>query len=214
MNISREFIEKMFEHYIERMRYKQNQPSSSMNCMWAAGEVAEAKLWLEQLGVDLSYARIQPMVDGMTEICAYDPGREPEEPWYTEEWYEDDLRLALEQNDLPDDEFYMETLKAASKDIFDDKSDRNEKLMEKACGLFPPITIPNMGLDDLANVVTNGKEDIYGVKFSDTEVPSGFRIIRANDIYELVRRWKKYCKANDIDENSVVSVHRFGEEED
>lgn len=136
MDISREFVESMFERYIDRIRYNQKCTPSSQDGFWSAGEISEAERWLRNLGVDLSYARIQPMAEGKTEVRAWDPGETLEEPWYMEDWFEEDLRVALEENGLPDDKSHMEALKAACRNIFDDKSDRNWMISEKARTLF------------------------------------------------------------------------------
>lgn len=136
MDISRSFVETMFAHYVERVRRNQKCAPSSQDGIWSAGEISEAGKWLKHLGVDLSYERIQPMVEGKTQVCAWDPGEGPEEPWYTEAWYDEDLQNALEENGLPDDETHMEALKAACGDIFDDKSDRNCMISETARSLF------------------------------------------------------------------------------
>lgn len=68
--ISKEQLQKMFEHYIDRMRYKQN--STGSDTIWTAGECEEAKRWLRLFGVKLSYERIQPMIDGTKEVKVFD----------------------------------------------------------------------------------------------------------------------------------------------
>ena len=66
--MTREKLEEMFAHYIERKRYNQSVPSDSQDGLWSAGVCAEAKKWLEYFGVDLSYERIQPMIDGKVPV--------------------------------------------------------------------------------------------------------------------------------------------------
>ena len=61
--ISEEKLEEMFEHYIER-RCKAID-ASGYDEMWICGEADECKRWLELFGVDVSYNRVQPLVDKM-----------------------------------------------------------------------------------------------------------------------------------------------------
>lgn len=60
--ISKKKIEEMFQHYIERKKYKQQ--ATGDDTIWAAGECEEAEKWLSLFGVDLDYFRIQDMVNG------------------------------------------------------------------------------------------------------------------------------------------------------
>lgn len=138
MKVEKNFIEEMFKHYIELKR-KYRIDDNQYDRIALVGQIYEAEMWLKGLGIDLDCKRIDSMVMREKEIRAYDIGKEPEEPWYTEEWYNADLRLALEGNDLPDDEEHMEPLKEACLHIFDDKYERSMMLAEKACELFPPV---------------------------------------------------------------------------
>lgn len=57
--------------------------------------------------------------------------------WYQERWYDGDLEEALCAADLPVTEENVNKLRAACCGIFDDKSERNEILRQKAeevCG--------------------------------------------------------------------------------
>jgi len=72
MEIKRADVERMFKHYIERKRYNQSKDSCSQDGLYSAGECSEAEKWLKLCGVDLSYERIQEMVEGKREIRAFD----------------------------------------------------------------------------------------------------------------------------------------------
>lgn len=72
MYIDSNFVETMFKHYIERKKYNQDCAPGSEGEIWSGGEISEAEKWLKQLGIDLSYVRIQPMVNGNAPIKAYD----------------------------------------------------------------------------------------------------------------------------------------------
>ena len=50
------------------------------------------------------------------------------EPWYVEEWYDQDIIWALEDNDVEATDENIEIFKEHNAEIFDDKSDRNEKI--------------------------------------------------------------------------------------
>lgn len=52
----------------------------------------------------------------------------PERPWYQENWYEEDLVEALENNGLEPTDENLRRLKEAAIPVFDDKSARNEIL--------------------------------------------------------------------------------------
>ena len=56
--------------------------------------------------------------------------------WYTESWCDEDLELALENADIPVMDDNMRKLREACKGIFDDKSERNEMLVQKAHETF------------------------------------------------------------------------------
>lgn len=67
----REFIEEQFRKYIERRRYIQFSRYSSADDLWYPGEIAEAEAWLKHFGVDISYERIQPIVEGKAPMSAF-----------------------------------------------------------------------------------------------------------------------------------------------
>lgn len=138
MYLSKEKVTEMFTHYIEQVRCNQQHRSDSQSGLMTFGSIREAEKWLALFGIDTSYERIQPMVEGKAELRAFDTDCDPEEPWYTENWYEDDLRSALAENGLPDDDAHMKQLKEECLHLFDDKSSRNEMLEEAAAKLFPP----------------------------------------------------------------------------
>lgn len=60
-------------------------------------------------------------------------------PWYTENWYDEDLENILEDAQIPVTEENVQKLKGACKHIFDDKTIRNEMLMEKAREIFGEV---------------------------------------------------------------------------
>ena len=70
--ISYEKLQKMFERYVWRMRQRQHETSGSYNEAWVSGECEEAERWLECFGVDTSYERIQPMIEGESDTKAFD----------------------------------------------------------------------------------------------------------------------------------------------
>lgn len=73
MEISKEKIQEMFGYYIKRKQYNQaGCIPGSHDDTFSAGELHEAEKWLRLFGVDLSYERIQPMVEEKREIQAYD----------------------------------------------------------------------------------------------------------------------------------------------
>lgn len=63
-------LQAIFEHYIERRIYVNN--SIGYDKIWASGECKECERWLTLFGIDLSYERIQPMIDGKKEIKVFD----------------------------------------------------------------------------------------------------------------------------------------------
>lgn len=62
--------------------------------------------------------------------------QESNNPWYTENWYDEDLKKVLEDGDIPVNSENVERLKKACKGIFDDKSGRFEMLAFKAREIF------------------------------------------------------------------------------
>ena len=127
-------LQKMFERYIASMRRKQNEAPGTYDDAWFSGVCEEMEVWLSCFGVDVSYSRIQPMVDGKSEIKMFD--EEPDFPWYTENWYNEDLETALENNDVPVTPENVAKLREACRGIFDDKSARNEMIDDKAREIF------------------------------------------------------------------------------
>lgn len=59
-----------------------------------------------------------------------------EKPWYTENWYDEDLEIALEEAGIPVSNRNVTKLKEACRNIFDDKSTRNEMLVNMAMEVF------------------------------------------------------------------------------
>lgn len=91
MEIYKEKIQEMFEHYIERKRYNQTGClPGSHDDTFSAGELHEAEKWLKLFNVDLSHERIQPMVEGEREVEAFD-----ENPALSEATDSDTLRLLV-----------------------------------------------------------------------------------------------------------------------
>ena len=58
------------------------------------------------------------------------------EPWYVEEWYDDDLVNALDLMDVPATEENINRLRAECLHLFDDKSTRNEMICNLVDRLF------------------------------------------------------------------------------
>ena len=61
---------------------------------------------------------------------------ENEKTWYVECWYDEDLAIALDTNEIPVTAENISKMRNACKGIFDDKSARNEMLADKAHELF------------------------------------------------------------------------------
>lgn len=59
-----------------------------------------------------------------------------EQPWYTENWYMEDLENALRSAGVEATEEKLEKLLLECRNIFDDKTARNELLADKARELF------------------------------------------------------------------------------
>ena len=59
-----------------------------------------------------------------------------EQPWYTEYWYMEDLENALEAAGIEVTVENLQKLLTGCKSIFDDKTERNEMLIDKARKLF------------------------------------------------------------------------------
>ena len=59
--ITQEKLDEMFEHYI-RVRINAAQ-SSGYNEGYCYGEADECKKWLEIFGVDVSYERVEPIIE-------------------------------------------------------------------------------------------------------------------------------------------------------
>jgi len=56
--------------------------------------------------------------------------------WYTERWCDADLEAGLENADIPVTEDNIQKLREACKGIFDDKSERNEMIVQMAHEIF------------------------------------------------------------------------------
>lgn len=59
-----------------------------------------------------------------------------EQPWYTEDWYMEDLENALKNAGVEVTEENLNKLLLGCRSIFDDKTARNEMLVDKARELF------------------------------------------------------------------------------
>lgn len=59
-----------------------------------------------------------------------------EQPWYTENWYMEDLENALESAGIEATEENLNKLLLGCRSIFNDKTMRNEMLTDKARELF------------------------------------------------------------------------------
>lgn len=59
-----------------------------------------------------------------------------EQPWYTENWYVEDLENALDSAGVEVTEENLKKLLLGCRNIFDDKTMRNEMLAERARELF------------------------------------------------------------------------------
>lgn len=62
-----------------------------------------------------------------------------DEPWYVEKWNEEDLIAAMEKAKACITRENLDKMKAACKDIFEDKTSRNEMLEDKARELFEEV---------------------------------------------------------------------------
>lgn len=62
-----------------------------------------------------------------------------DEPWYVEKWNEEDLIAAMEKAKAHITRENLDKMKAACKDIFEDKTSRNEMLEDKARELFEEV---------------------------------------------------------------------------
>lgn len=51
--------------------------------------------------------------------------------WYVERWYDDDIRGAFEEIGIPDTEENLAKAKRVLHGIFDDKSNRNEQILDQ-----------------------------------------------------------------------------------
>ena len=61
--IAEEKLNEMFDHYIALMVKERQESHGSYNEAWISGECEEAKLWLKMFGVDVSYGRVEPLVE-------------------------------------------------------------------------------------------------------------------------------------------------------
>ena len=59
-----------------------------------------------------------------------------DEPWYVEKWFDEDLAAAMELAGVPVTYENLSKMRNGCKGIFDDKSVRNEMLVDKAYELF------------------------------------------------------------------------------
>lgn len=57
-------------------------------------------------------------------------------PWCIELWYDEDLAAAMDSVGVPVTHENLSKMRKGCKGIFDDKSDRNEMLADKAYELF------------------------------------------------------------------------------
>ena len=74
---------------------------------------------------------------------ANDPAQEEpwfEEPWYEEAWYEKDITDAMEDLGIPINRVSLQMAKDAVSELFDDNTDRNEKLIARIASLFGAYT--------------------------------------------------------------------------
>lgn len=62
-----------------------------------------------------------------------------DKPWYVEKWHEEDLIAAMEKARAHITRENLDKMKAACKDIFEDKTSRNEMLEDKARELFEEV---------------------------------------------------------------------------
>ena len=63
-----------------------------------------------------------------------------EEPWYEEAWYEKDITDAMEDLGIPINRVSLQMAKDAVSELFDDNTDRNEKLIARIASLFGAYT--------------------------------------------------------------------------
>lgn len=63
-----------------------------------------------------------------------------EEPWYEEAWYEEDITEAMDDLGIPINDVSLQMAKDAVSELFDDNTDRNEKLIARIASLFGAYT--------------------------------------------------------------------------
>ncbi len=110
-------------------------------CDWQHPETCLQDQWFEELDVCPKcgkwfwcYGKMEcPYCGSLHNPDAIDGD---EEPWYTEKWYTEDLKNALEGAEIEITEENLEKLRAGCRNIFDDKSERYEMLLDKVRELF------------------------------------------------------------------------------
>lgn len=88
---------------------------------------------------ELGYEKViawQPLPEPYRPKCKKTSGEIEQSVWYVEKWYDEDLINALKEIGVTASEKNLERLKSECSHIFDDKSIRNEILVDKAREIF------------------------------------------------------------------------------
>lgn len=110
----------------------------------------ENRLWIDEYPYDVEkmpedVKDFYKAVDDKSQLFALatainqeleEPCSKSEEAWYTEAWYDVDLENALEELGVPVTAENIRRLRKGCKGLFDDKSGRNEMILEKASEIF------------------------------------------------------------------------------
>lgn len=105
--------------------------------------------------------------------------------WYEEKWYDEDLEGALAAGGIPITKENVEKLKESCKGIFEDHTERNEMLAEKAREVFGSLLSPEEVIEQLVSLKENSES------FLDKEEPNSVweKDIRAlNQAIEYARK--------------------------
>lgn len=63
VTITDEKLNEMFDHYVDLKVTARREACGSYNEAWISGECDEARKWLELFGVDVSYNRVEPLIE-------------------------------------------------------------------------------------------------------------------------------------------------------
>lgn len=63
VTITDEKLNEMFDRYIDLKVTERREACGSYNEAWISGECKEAERWLKLFGVDVSYSRVEPLIE-------------------------------------------------------------------------------------------------------------------------------------------------------